>query len=72
MPRQGDGSSDNGPFDMDHHIIHGTKTTDEIYRKHKTAELPEGIHEKGAGQRAKERNEQILREAEKKGLLEKK
>ncbi|KAK5991075.1 hypothetical protein PT974_09352 [Cladobotryum mycophilum] len=48
MPRQGDGSGDNGPFDdTSNNILHGSTKDDNS--KDKTAPLPEGIHEKGAG-----------------------
>ncbi|PNP44928.1 hypothetical protein TGAM01_v206381 [Trichoderma gamsii] len=48
MPRQGDGSSDNGPFEeATHNVAHGV--TNEDKSKDKTAPLPEGFHEKGAG-----------------------
>ncbi|KAL7913452.1 hypothetical protein GGI35DRAFT_437454 [Trichoderma velutinum] len=46
MPRNGDGSSDNGPFpEADHNIGHGV--TKEDKSKDKTAPLPEGRDEKG-------------------------
>ncbi|PTB36399.1 hypothetical protein M441DRAFT_150517 [Trichoderma asperellum CBS 433.97] len=48
MPRQGDGSSDNGPFEEGtHNVAHGVTSEDKS--KDKTAPLPEGMHEKGAG-----------------------
>ncbi|KAL7795834.1 hypothetical protein V8C37DRAFT_400685 [Trichoderma ceciliae] len=47
MPRKGDGSSDNGPFEeATHNIAHGV--TSDNKSKDKTAPLPEGMHEKGA------------------------
>ncbi|KAG5915261.1 hypothetical protein E4U42_000071 [Claviceps africana] len=52
MPRQGDGSSHNGPFDkFGREIAHGTgkPETDKVPRADKTADLPEGIDEHGAG-----------------------
>lgn len=82
MPRQGDGSSDNGPFEeATHNVAHGVTNEDvrhvtchffplpqilnssSMYQinliqsiltivqksKDKTAPLPEGLHEKGAG-----------------------
>ncbi|TQV93205.1 hypothetical protein V2A60_010359 [Cordyceps javanica] len=50
MPRNGDGSSHNGPFEeADKPIAHGVGDvkTDKVPRADKTAPLPE--HEKGAG-----------------------
>ncbi|KAH6888082.1 hypothetical protein B0T10DRAFT_489481 [Thelonectria olida] len=52
MPRQGDGSSDNGPFEeAKHDIIHGAGKveSDRVPRADKTADLPEGKDEHGAG-----------------------
>ncbi|EJP68381.1 hypothetical protein ACQRIT_007599 [Beauveria bassiana] len=52
MPRNGDGSSHNGPFEeAGHNIAHGVgdAKTDKVPRADKTAPLPEGLHEKGAG-----------------------
>lgn len=77
MPRPGDGSSHNGPFEeAGHNIAHGvgdvkvreimiahpiaskrkskqltniSTQTDKVPRADKTAPLPEGLHEKGAG-----------------------
>ncbi|KAF7553016.1 hypothetical protein G7046_g7224 [Stylonectria norvegica] len=50
MPRQGDGSSDNGPVEG-HDIVHGVGTPEStrVDRADKTAPLPEGKDEKGAG-----------------------
>ncbi|KAI9163218.1 hypothetical protein HJFPF1_04819 [Paramyrothecium foliicola] len=50
MPRNGDGSSDNGPFkEATHNIVHGAGPvdTDKVDRADKTAPLPEGLEEKG-------------------------
>ncbi|OAA55714.1 hypothetical protein ISF_07819 [Cordyceps fumosorosea ARSEF 2679] len=50
MPRPGDGSSHNGPFEeAGHDIVHGAGQVkkDKVDRADKTAPLPE--HEKGAG-----------------------
>ena len=50
MPRNGDGSSDNGPFkEAEHEIVHGAGQvdSDRVPRADKTAPLPEGRHEKG-------------------------
>ncbi|KJZ74842.1 hypothetical protein HIM_05751 [Hirsutella minnesotensis 3608] len=50
MPRNGDGSSHNGPFDeAGQNITHGTGPTDtsKVSRADKTAPLPEGRDEKG-------------------------
>ncbi|KAH0495665.1 hypothetical protein MKX07_004216 [Trichoderma sp. CBMAI-0711] len=48
MPRNGDGSSDNGPFpEADHNIGHGV--TNEDKSKDKAAPLPEGLQEHGKG-----------------------
>ncbi|KFA64776.1 hypothetical protein S40285_01434 [Stachybotrys chlorohalonatus IBT 40285] len=49
MPRQGDGSSDNGPFEATNDIIHGAGSVEDpkVARADKTADLPEGIKEKG-------------------------
>ncbi|KAG5915297.1 hypothetical protein E4U53_004506 [Claviceps sorghi] len=48
MPRQGDGSSHNGPFnEFGRDIAHGTG--EDKSRADKTAPLPEGMHEHGAG-----------------------
>ncbi|KAG5971233.1 hypothetical protein E4U55_001288 [Claviceps digitariae] len=52
MPRNGDGSSDNGPFEeAKRPIAHGVGEvdTDKVPRADKTAQLPEGLHEQGAG-----------------------
>ncbi|KAG6005420.1 hypothetical protein E4U21_000200 [Claviceps maximensis] len=52
MPRQGDGSSHNGPFEKTGRpIVHGVGDvhTDKVPRADKTAHLPEGFHEHGAG-----------------------
>ncbi|KAG6038726.1 hypothetical protein E4U41_003777 [Claviceps citrina] len=52
MPRPGDGSSHNGPFEeAGHPIAHGVGQvdTDKVPRADKTADLPEGLHEKGQG-----------------------
>ncbi|KAG6003245.1 hypothetical protein E4U54_000723 [Claviceps lovelessii] len=52
MPRPGDGSSHNGPFDkMGRPIAHGVGhvDTDKVPRADKTADLPEGLHDQGAG-----------------------
>lgn len=51
MPRNGDGSSDNGPINTDHNIGHGVDPIDssKVPRADKTAPLPEGRDEKGAG-----------------------
>ncbi|CEJ94686.1 hypothetical protein VHEMI10203 [[Torrubiella] hemipterigena] len=49
MPRNGDGSSHNGPFEeAGHNIAHGTEKAKENDQSHKVADLPEGIHDKGA------------------------
>ncbi|XPS75917.1 hypothetical protein M3J09_007981 [Ascochyta lentis] len=48
MPRQGDGSSDNGPFkEAEHDILHGAgpKETSQVARAQKVAPFPE--HGKG-------------------------
>ncbi|TFB00744.1 hypothetical protein CCMA1212_007197 [Trichoderma ghanense] len=46
MPRNGDGSSDNGPFpEADHNILHGATEVDKS--KAKVAPLPEGLQEHG-------------------------
>ncbi|KAF5023482.1 hypothetical protein F66182_4433 [Fusarium sp. NRRL 66182] len=57
MPRNGDGSSDNGPFqEADHNIAHGVGKpdlivslvqSDRVDRADKTAPLPEGKDEQG-------------------------
>jgi hypothetical protein len=50
MPRNGDGSSDNGPFEeAKHNIVHGAGKveSDRVDRADKTAPLPEGRDEKG-------------------------
>ncbi|KAJ4263988.1 hypothetical protein ACHAPJ_003475 [Fusarium lateritium] len=50
MPRNGDGSSDNGPFEAaDHNIAHGVgkPDSDRVDRADKTAPLPEGKDEQG-------------------------
>ncbi|KEY65228.1 hypothetical protein S7711_08765 [Stachybotrys chartarum IBT 7711] len=49
MPRQGDGSSDNGPFEATNNIIHGPDPVQDtkVPRADKTAELPPGINDKG-------------------------
>ncbi|KAL6917750.1 hypothetical protein ACHAPO_000443 [Fusarium lateritium] len=50
MPRNGDGSSDNGPFEeAKHDITHGTGKVESnhVDRADKTAELPEGKDEQG-------------------------
>ncbi|RMJ13566.1 hypothetical protein BHE90_010678 [Fusarium euwallaceae] len=52
MPRQGDGSSDNGPFEAtEHNIAHGVgkPDSDRVDRADKTAPLPEGKDEHGMG-----------------------
>jgi hypothetical protein len=52
MPRNGDGSSDNGPFEeASHNIVHGAGAVEDpkVARADKTAPLPEGRHEKGEG-----------------------
>ncbi|KAL6705045.1 hypothetical protein ACN47E_007304 [Coniothyrium glycines] len=60
MPRQGDGSSDNGPFEeAGHNIMHGTGTekSDHVSRADKAAPMPEyerggalpGLHASGGG-----------------------
>ncbi|KAF2747919.1 hypothetical protein M011DRAFT_476564 [Sporormia fimetaria CBS 119925] len=50
MPRQGDGSSDNGPFEeASHNIAHGAGGSDTINRADKAAPLPEGLQEHGKG-----------------------
>ncbi|KAK3180053.1 hypothetical protein K4F52_008545 [Lecanicillium sp. MT-2017a] len=52
MPRNGDGASDNGPFEgTEHNIAHGVgdAKTSHVPRADKTAPLPEGLEEKGAG-----------------------
>ncbi|CAM1502080.1 Fc.00g040640.m01.CDS01 [Cosmosporella sp. VM-42] len=51
MPRQGDGSSDNGPIEASHDIAHGVGEVEStrVDRADKTAPLPEGKDEKGAG-----------------------
>ncbi|KAF4344625.1 glutathione s-transferase [Fusarium beomiforme] len=52
MPRNGDGSSDNGPFEAaGHNITHGVgkPDSDRVNRADKTAELPEGKDEHGQG-----------------------
>ncbi|KAF5130800.1 uncharacterized protein G6M90_00g060640 [Metarhizium brunneum] len=52
MPRPGDGSSHNGPFEeAGHNIAHGVGSVDtsKVPRAEKTADLPEGLGEKGAG-----------------------
>ncbi|KAL6871832.1 hypothetical protein J3F83DRAFT_732788 [Trichoderma novae-zelandiae] len=48
MPRNGDGSSDNGPFEeATHNIGHGVTSDDNS--KDKTAPLPDGLQEHGKG-----------------------
>ncbi|KAF4984273.1 hypothetical protein FZEAL_485 [Fusarium zealandicum] len=52
MPRNGDGSSDNGPFEeAEHNIVHGAGQvevqSDKVDRADKTAPLPEGKDEEG-------------------------
>ncbi|KAJ4358751.1 uncharacterized protein N0V89_003335 [Didymosphaeria variabile] len=50
MPRQGDGSSDNGPFEeAQHDILHGagSNVSDHVARADKTTPMPEV--EKGEG-----------------------
>ncbi|PTB71913.1 hypothetical protein M440DRAFT_34355, partial [Trichoderma longibrachiatum ATCC 18648] len=50
MPRNGDGSSDNGPFpEADHNIGHGIKDANKSIQKSKdkAAPLPEGLQEHG-------------------------
>jgi len=52
MPRNGDGSSDNGPIDATQNVAHGIPEGskdigDKVARADKTAPLPEG--EKGQG-----------------------
>ncbi|RGP60550.1 glutathione s-transferase [Fusarium longipes] len=50
MPRNGDGSSDNGPFEeAKHDIIHGSGNVESSHvdRADKTADLPEGKDEQG-------------------------
>ncbi|KAK7426784.1 hypothetical protein QQZ08_006684 [Neonectria magnoliae] len=50
MPRNGDGSSDNGPFEeAKQEIIHGAgdAESDRVARADKTADLPEGKGEQG-------------------------
>ncbi|KND89800.1 hypothetical protein TOPH_05506 [Tolypocladium ophioglossoides CBS 100239] len=50
MPRNGDGSSHNGPFEeAGHDIAHGAGSVDttKVHRANKTAPLPEGLQEKG-------------------------
>ncbi|KFH42698.1 hypothetical protein ACRE_065370 [Hapsidospora chrysogenum ATCC 11550] len=52
MPRQGDGSSDNGPIEAGQNVGHGIptgseKVDDHVARADKTAPLPEA--EKGKG-----------------------
>ncbi|GAB0136227.1 hypothetical protein EsDP_00004538 [Epichloe bromicola] len=52
MPRPGDGSSHNGPFEeAGHDIAHGVGAvdTDKVARADKTAPMPKGLQEKGAG-----------------------
>ncbi|KAL2210262.1 hypothetical protein CC79DRAFT_1330635 [Sarocladium strictum] len=50
MPRNGDGSSDNGPFEeAQNNIIHGQGDSDKLQRTEKVADLPEGKDEKGLG-----------------------
>ncbi|EGR46543.1 uncharacterized protein TRIREDRAFT_65718 [Trichoderma reesei QM6a] len=51
MPRNGDGSSDNGPFpEADHNIGHGVTNEDSMQKsKDKAAPLPEGLQEHGKG-----------------------
>ncbi|OAA47024.1 hypothetical protein NOR_02660 [Metarhizium rileyi] len=52
MPRPGDGSSHNGPFEKaGQNIIHGEGSVDtsKVPRADKTASMPEGAKEKGAG-----------------------
>lgn len=70
MPRPGDGSSHNGPFEeAGHDVAHGVGAvdvrvpeidslssceangmqTDKVARADKTAPMPEGLQEKGAG-----------------------
>ncbi|KZZ96108.1 hypothetical protein AAL_04404 [Moelleriella libera RCEF 2490] len=52
MPRPGDGSSHNGPFEKaGHDAAVGTAPaeTDKVARAGKTADVPEGLREKGAG-----------------------
>ncbi|KAI5464136.1 hypothetical protein BGZ63DRAFT_421213 [Mariannaea sp. PMI_226] len=52
MPRHGDGSSDNGPFEeAKHDIIHGVGQVESphVSRADKTAGPPEGKDEHGAG-----------------------
>ncbi|KAK8927284.1 hypothetical protein MANI_109880 [Metarhizium anisopliae] len=52
MPRPGDGSSHNGPFEeAGHNIAHGVGSVDtsKVPRAEKTADLPEGLGEQGAG-----------------------
>ncbi|KAH7176532.1 hypothetical protein EDB81DRAFT_875333 [Dactylonectria macrodidyma] len=52
MPRNGDGASDNGPFEeAKKDIIHGVgeAESDRVPRADKTADLPEGKDEQGAG-----------------------
>ncbi|KAF2262648.1 hypothetical protein CC78DRAFT_534679 [Lojkania enalia] len=46
MPRQGDGSSDNGPIETGGNLIHGASGEATISRANKVAEMPEP--EKGA------------------------
>ncbi|CAG7562269.1 unnamed protein product [Fusarium equiseti] len=50
MPRNGDGSSDNGPFEeANQTIAHGVgkADSDRVDRADKTADLPEGKDEQG-------------------------
>ncbi|PHH91322.1 hypothetical protein CDD83_970 [Cordyceps sp. RAO-2017] len=50
MPRNGDGSSHNGPFEeAEQTIAHGVGSVDttKVSRADKTAPLPDGLHEKG-------------------------
>ncbi|KAG8420532.1 hypothetical protein J3459_010989 [Metarhizium acridum] len=52
MPRPGDGSSHNAPFEeYGHDIVHGAGSaeTSKVPRAEKTADLPEGLKEQGAG-----------------------
>ncbi|KAF2727960.1 hypothetical protein EJ04DRAFT_516925 [Polyplosphaeria fusca] len=46
MPRQGDGSSDNGPIEAGENLVHGTSGDTTLERTKKVAEMPE--QKKGA------------------------
>ncbi|PSN67171.1 hypothetical protein BS50DRAFT_573915 [Corynespora cassiicola Philippines] len=46
MPRNGDGSSDNGPIEVGENLVHGASGDASLNRANKVAPMPEG--EKGA------------------------